>query len=447
MNPAAPPKPDPAAAPNRVLGPVHATGIVIGAIVGVGIFFTPAKVAAIAGSAWGALGLWTLGGGIALAGAFAFAEIGKRYPESGGELVALRKMWGPMPAFLFGWSLIGAIQTGVLALIAFFGAHNLGVALGQSWSDDQARLAATGFILLLAAVNLAGVRPGAWVQTVTSAVKIGMLIFLAILAIYVIFVPPEVIASTAPDAPPSDAPWIAGLAATLFSYGGFHQVTWVGGEVRRPERTIPLAILVGVGIVILGYLAANAAYFQLMPAAEVARSSSVAADAVARIFPAVGRFAALALAVSAFGIANSQLLTAPRAYFALARDGLFPQRLARLDTQRGVPSLAIVVAGALAILVLWAARGNSLDQLTTGVVFVDWIFHMIAAAGLLRLASAASVGARIAALVFILGAAIGLGATFLDPAVRGASLIGCAWIALGCVVYRAAVHPRITERR
>lgn len=430
------------ASPSRVLGPLHATGIVIGAIVGVGIFFTPAKVAAIAGSAWGALGLWALGGGIALAGAFAFAEIGRRYPESGGELVALRKMWGPLPAFLFGWSLIGAIQTGVLALIAFFGARNLGAALGYAWSDDQARLAASGFILLLAAVNLAGVRPGAWVQTATSAVKVGMLVFLALLAGYVLLVSPADAASRHEPMPASGAPWLAGLAATLFSYGGFHQLTWVGGEVRKPERTIPVAILLGVGVVILGYLAANAAYFQLMPAADVARSQSVAADAVARIFPAAGRLAALALSISAFGIANSQLLTAPRAYFALARDGLFPQRLAQLDTRRGVPSVAISLAAALAILVLWVARGNSLDQLTTGVVFVDWIFHMIAAAGLLRAASAASAGAKLAAWVFILGAAVGLGATFLDPAVRGASMIGCAWIALGCLVFRASARAR-----
>ena len=435
----------PSVEPSRVLGPVHATGIVIGAIVGVGIFFTPAKVAAIAGSASGALGLWALGGVIALAGAFAFAEIGKRHPESGGELVALRKMWGPLPAFLFGWSLIGAIQTGVLALIAFFGARNLGTALGYAWTDDQARLAATAFIVLLAGVNLAGVRPGAWVQTVTSAVKVGMLIFLALLALYVLLVPPATVPSEAEVMPQASAPWLAGLAATLFSYGGFHQLTWVGGEVRRPERTIPIAILLGVGIVVLGYLAANAAYFQLLPAAEVARSDSVAADAVARIFPAVGRLAALALSISAFGIANSQILTAPRAYFALARDGLFPQSLARLDARRGVPSFAILVAAALAVVVLWAARGNSLDQLTTGVVFVDWIFHMIAAAGLLRVASAASAGARLAALVFLVGAGIGLGATFLDPAVRGASLIGCAWIALGALVFRFAVRPRISE--
>jgi APA family basic amino acid/polyamine antiporter len=433
----------PGAAPQRVLGPMHATGIVIGAIVGVGIFFTPAKVAAIAGSAWGAMGLWALGGGIALAGAFAFAEIGKRYAESGGELVALRKMWGPLPAFLFGWSLIGAIQTGVLALIALFGARNLAVAFGVEWSGGATQLAASVIIALLAAINLAGVRPGAWIQTATSAVKLGLLAGLALLAAYVMVVPRAAAGAGAATMPASEVPWLAGLAATLFSYGGFHQLTWVGGEVRRPERTIPIAILLGVGLVIFGYLAANAAYFQLLPAAEVARSNSVAADAIASIFPALGRFTALALCVSAIGIANSQVLTAPRAYFALARDGLFPSRLAQLDARRGVPNAAILTQAGLAIAMLWLAGSDSLDKLTTGVVFLDWIFHMIAAAGLLRVASAASRGARIAALAFVIGAGVGLGATFFDPAVRSASLIGCGWIALGCVVFYAAVRPRL----
>ncbi len=427
-------------APRRELGPVHATGIVIGAIVGVGIFFTPAKVAAIAGSVGGALSLWALGGVIALAGAFAFATLGRHFPESGGELVALRRLWGPLPAFLFGWSLIGAIQTGVLALIAIFGARNLGVALGFSWSPRALRLAASGMILLLAAVNGCGVKPGAWLQSATSAVKVGLLLLLAVLAAWAISTGHPVPPAPAPM-PASDAPWLAGLAATLFSYGGFHQLTWVGGEVRNPERTIPFGIVLGVCIVVGGYLAANAAYFSLLPVATVAGSGSVAADAVATVLPAVGRLAALALAISAFGIANSQVLTAPRAYFALAQEGLFPQALARLDPRRGVPSVAIATQAALAIAMLWLAGADSLDQLTTGVVFVDWIFHMIAAAGLLRIGVA-----LLPSSVFILGAAIGLGATFWDAKVRAASLLGCAWIALGAVVFFIAVRPRIHQQ-
>lgn len=425
----------------RALGPVHATGIVIGAIVGVGIFFTPAKVAAIAGSAGGAIGLWALGGLIALCGALSMAEVGSRFPESGGELVALRRLWGRLPSFLYGWSLIGAIQTGVLALIVLFGAKNLGVALGFEWSEHQVRLAATGMIVLLAGVNLLGVKPGAWVQTATSAVKVLLLLLLAALGAWALTRPSPPIAAATPAIAATSVPWLAGLAATLFSYGGFHQVTWVGGEVRRPERTLPLAIVLGVLIVVATYLAANLAYFALLPAASVAASGSVAADAVATVLPTVGRAAALALCISAFGVANAQVLTAPRAYFALAQEGLFPAALSRVDARRGVPNLAILLQAALAIAMLWAAVANSLEALVTGVVFVDWVFHMIVVAGLIR-AGRAGAGYRmplwpLPAVLFIAGAGAGLGATFFDPAVRQASLLGCGWIALGALVFFA----------
>jgi amino acid transporter len=431
-----------APAPRRELGLFHGVGVVIGAIVGVGIFLSPGKVAGIAGSAGGALLLWALGGAIALAGAFTFAALGRRFPESGGELVALRRLWGPLPAFLFGWSLIGAIQTGVLALIAVFGARQVALFLGAEWDAARTGVAATAGIALLAAVNLAGVRPGAWVQSITSAVKVLLLLGLAALAAWALTSGHQPPAAAAPM-PASDAPWLAGLAATLFSYGGFHQLTWLGGEVRRPERTIPLAIVIGVCIVVGGYLAANAAYFTLLPAADVAASGSVAADAVATVLPGIGRIAALALAISAFGIANSQVLTAPRAYFALAQEGLFPRALTRLDPRRGVPNAAILVQAGLAIAMVWLALrfGDAVDSLMTGVVFVDWVFHMIAAAGLLRLGVA-----RAPAALFIAGAALGLGATFWDPAVRAASLLGCAWIALGTVVFFLAVRQKLHQR-
>lgn len=434
----------------RALGPVHATGIVIGAIVGVGIFFTPAKVAAIAGSAAGAIGLWALGGLIALCGALSMAEVGSRFPESGGELVALRRLWGRLPSFLYGWSLIGAIQTGVLALIVLFGATNLGVALGLDWGQNEVRLAATGMIVLLAVVNLLGVKPGAWVQTTTSAVKVLLLLLLAALGAWALTRPEAAGAAEAAPIASTSVPWLAGLAATLFSYGGFHQVTWVGGEVRRPERTLPLAIVLGVLIVIATYLAANLAYFALLPAASVAASGSVAADAVATVLPTVGRAAALALCISAFGVANAQVLTAPRAYFALAQEGLFPAALSRVDARRGVPNLAILLQAALAIVMLWAARADSLDQLVTGVVFVDWVFHMIVVAGLIR-AGRAGAGYRmplwpLPAVLFIAGAGAGLGATFFDPAVRQASLLGCAWIGLGVLVFFAQDRLKIRQR-
>jgi APA family basic amino acid/polyamine antiporter len=440
-------------APRRSLGGLHATAVVIGAIIGVGIFLTPGKVAAVAGSAEGALLLWAAGGVIALAGALSMAEIGARFPTSGGEIVALQRMLGPLPAFLFGWCLLTAIQTGVLVIVTLFAAQNLAAAAGAGWEAGAVSGAATAMLAALMAVNLLGVRQGAAAQTTTVALKLLALAALTAVGAYVALggeqaAPVAVPAATA--APAEGVPWLAGLAACLFSYGGFHQVTWVGGEVRDPQRVLPRAILVGVVIVVVSYLAANLTYFGLLPFEVVTASSTLAADAVGTVLPGWGRrITAAALAVSAFGLANTLLLTSPRVYFALAQEGLFPRALGRLDGGRAVPAASIWLQGGLAIVLLWVAGGEAMDQLVNGVVFLDWIFHLLACAGLILVwrRGEPSPGFRAPAmplppLVFVLGTLVALGATFLDPAVRRSSLLGLVWVGAGCLVYFLVLRRR-----
>ena len=388
----------PAPAPRRSLGGLHATAVVIGAIIGVGIFLTPGKVAAVAGSAEGALLLWAAGGVIALAGALSMAEIGARFPTSGGEIVALQKMLGPLPAFLFGWCLLTAIQTGVLVIVTLFAAQNLAPVLGIEWSANAVSGVATAMLASLMAINLLGVKQGAATQTTTVALKLLALAALTTVGAWVALggeqANPVVVPTAPAPAPVASAatgdaagvPWLAGLAACLFSYGGFHQVTWIGGEVRDPQRTLPRAILVGVVIVVLSYLAANLTYFGLLPFEAVTASTTLAADAVGTVLPGWGRrLTAAALAVSAYGLANTLLLTSPRVYFALAQEGLFPRALGRLDGGRAVPAAAIWLQGGLAIGLLWLAGGDRMDSLVNGVVFVDWIFHILACCGLILL--------------------------------------------------------------
>jgi APA family basic amino acid/polyamine antiporter len=444
----------------RELGGLHATGIVLGAIIGVGIFLTPSKVAAQAGSPELALALWAIGGLIAMAGALCMAEVGARYPTSGGEIMALKHMIGRLPAFLYGWSLLTAIQTGVLVIIALFGAHNLGVLLGQEWGPTESAAAASAAIVGLAVLNLMGVRYGAWAQTLTSIFKVVVLAALAVLGVWALFdglTPADALPATNEIATenqvagPSLTVFLAGIAATLFSYGGFHQVTWVGGEVRDPQRTVPRAIVLGVLMVVACYLAANWAYFSLLPFEQVTGSKSLAADAVGTRLPDVARrLTALALCVSAFGIANAQLLTTPRVYYSLAKEGLFPRILGELHHQSGVPRAAIILQTVLAVALLWLAGGDRMDQLVTGVVFVDWVFHILAVGGLflVRRRGEAAPEYRtpwwpLPPLIFLVGAVVGLGATFLDPDVRQASLLGVAWIAVGMVVY--AVQARLAK--
>ena len=429
----------------RDLGWVHSTGIVVGAIIGVGIFLTPSKVAAVAGSPWAALGLWILGGAIALAGALAMAEVGARFPTSGGQIVALHRMLGPLPAFLYGWCLLTAIQTGVLVIITLFGAQNLAVALGVTWDDTAVSAVASAFILMLAAINLAGVRQGAAVQTSTSLVKLLILAALALLGLWVVVSgdAPTAI-ETAAQRPASEVPWIAALAFVLFSYGGFHQLTWVGGEVRDPQRTLPRAIIAGILTVIVAYLAANLAYSALLPYEALASSSTLAADAMGGLFPQWGRrLTAAALCISAYGIANASLLTAPRVYYALAKEKLFPSAFATLAPGSGVPRAAILLQSSLALLLLWLAGQQRMDQLVNGVVFVDWSFHALACVGLLKVWRAGgsdapsyqAPGRPWPAVLFIAGTVTALSASFLDPAVRQSSLLGLIWAGVGVVLY------------
>ena len=446
----------------RELGGLHATGIVLGAIIGVGIFLTPSKVAAQAGSAELALALWAIGGLIAMAGALCMAEVGARYPTSGGEIMALRYMIGKLPAFLYGWSLLTAIQTGVLVIIALFGAQNLGVLLGQDWGPTETAAAASAAIAGLAALNLMGVRYGAWAQTLTSIFKVVVLAALTALGVWALFdgltpadaVPVTGELATENQLRPTLTVFLAGIAATLFSYGGFHQVTWVGGEVKDPQRTVPRAIVIGVLLVIACYLAANWAYFSLLPFEQVTGSKSLAADAVGTRLPeAARRLTALALCVSAFGIANAQLLTTPRVYYSLAREGLFPKLLGELHHQSGVPRAAILLQTVLAISLLWLAGGDRMDQLVTGVVFIDWVFHILAICGLFLVRRRGEEAPEyrtpwwpITPLVFLVGAIVGLGATLLDPDVRQASLLGVAWILVGIAVYFAQAKFAKTTR-
>ncbi|TAH36355.1 MAG: amino acid permease [Planctomycetota bacterium] len=430
-------------APRRELGLIHGVGIVVGAIIGVGIFITPSKVAAIGGSPVSALLLWSLGGLIALCGALSLAEVGARFPESGGQIVALEKLLGRWAAFLYGWSLLIAIQTGVLVLVMLFVANNLEALLAAEWSAGEKAAVATLLLVVLAGANLLGVRHGAWVQTLTSAAKLLTLAAIGLVAVLVaigLFAR----APAPPPAPlPASAPWIAGLAAVLFSYGGFHQLTWVGGEVANPQRTVPRAIVLGILIVITAYLAANASYFTLLPFHQVAASDALAADAVGAVFPRWGPAAvAVALTVSAYGLANATLLTTPRVYFALAQKGLFFRFLGRLDPARGVPSAAILLQTGLALALLWIV-GPSIGELVNGIVFVDWTFHVLTCAGLIlvrRRPGDFHHGYRAPLLpfvpmLFMLGTVVALGATFLDPAVRRSSLMGLGVLAAGILLY------------
>ena len=354
----------------RRIGLFSGTMMVVGGIIGSGIFLNPALVAERARTFELTLGVWVLGGGIALLGALVFAELGARRPVAGGGYAYLRDAYGQLPAFLYAWTLLLVIATGAIAAVAVTFAT---YATALTGLGPAARLPlAVGAILLLSAVNYLGVKPGAVTQNVFTVLKLTALAILIVAGVML-----------APGAPPAEQlePLARGglllavgtaLVPVLFAFGGWQQTNFVAEELIEPERNLPRALVAGVIIVIAVYLLANLAYLRTLGLAGLAHSSAPAADAMdALLGPSGRRLIAAGIAISTFGFLNLVILVSPRVYQAMARDGLFFPSMARLHPRYRTPSAAILFQGAWAIILTLTGRyGDLLDY----VVFGDWIF-------------------------------------------------------------------------
>jgi len=352
-------------APERVLGAFSAWCVVVGAIVGVGIFFTPSGVARIAGSPGVALGAWALGGGIALLGALTFAGIGRRYHGNGAQYEALRDAWGAAPAFLFVFCNATAIQAGAIAIIAMICVEHAGDAVSGAAPGGWALVGLSmGLVGLLAGANVIGVRFGSGIQNLTVVAKVLTLVAIGLAAAVLGGEGSEVGAAAAQaDEAAGGASGeralilvlFAAVVPAFFSYGGWQHALWIAGEVRQPRRTLPFAIIGGVIGVGLVYLFANWAYFRLLGQEGVAGSQTLAADAVRMVWADGSRVVSAAVAVSAFGVLNAQLLSGPRLVQGMARDGRLPSPFGRVHKKFGTPVWAIVSLGGLAWVLLLTA--------------------------------------------------------------------------------------------
>lgn len=360
----------------RRLGLFDGTMVVVGGIIGAGIFLNPAIVAQRVGSPGLILAAWALGGAVALLGALCFAELGARRPEAGGGYVYLRETLGPLPAFLYGWTLLLVINSGGIAAVGMTFA---------SYAADLAGLPGTlvkplaiAAIALLTIINYLGIRPGAWTQnvfTILKLVALGGLILAGLALATRVAGPGEAVdvASTAPQGVPAVAVAMgAALIPVLFAFGGWQNANFVAGEIREPQRNLPRALLLGVGIVVATYLLANFAYVTTLGAAGLAASTAPASDTMrALLGPAGGTFIAAGIVLSTFGFLNLSILAAPRVYQAMADDGLFFRWAARLHPRYRTPAGAIVFQSAWAVVLLLS---GTYGQLLDWVVFGDWIF-------------------------------------------------------------------------
>jgi APA family basic amino acid/polyamine antiporter len=370
----------------RRLGPFSGTMAVVGGIIGAGIFLNPAIVAQRVGSAGLTMGVWVAGGVVAVLGGFIYGELGRRLPRAGGPYAYLRAAFGPLPGFLFAWAMLLIIGPGSAAAVGYTFA---------SYAADLFDLASTaivplaaGAIALFAVVNVFGVELGAWTQNGFVLLKLGALALLIGGGLLLPAMTPVSAPAPCADCMAAPAGLLAGLGAVgaalvpvLFAYGGWQQSNFIAEEIIEPERSLPRALVLGVAIVVAAYLLANAAYLRVLGVEGLARSRAPAADTLGLVLGDGGRrLIGIGVMLSAAGFLNTIALLQPRVYQAMARDGLFFERFARLHARWRTPVAAILFqAGWAIVLLTLGSYGKLLDY----VVFADWIFFGGTAAALL----------------------------------------------------------------
>ena len=361
----------------RRLGVFDATMLVMGGIIGSGIFVTPAEVARHVDTPVLIVGVWILGGVIALAASFVYAELAARRPEVGGQYAYLRDAYGPIPAFLYGWALLLVIQSGGMAAVAITFARYFSDLVQVPVSDS---VVAVTVLALLTAINCLGVRSGSNVQSGLMLLKIAAIAGLVLAGLTLA---PTSNGEPGPEYSGSLSTFAAiGAAMTpvMFSYGGWQTASFVAGEMRNPGRDLGRGLLFGVaGVVLLYTLVASVCVHGLGPAG-LAASKTPATDVMRLALGNKGAtFIGLGIAISALGFLSQGMLTAPRVYFAMAEDGLFLRSVAAVSSRTHVPVVAIILQGAAAAVI---ALSGTFGQILGYVVSVDFIFFALTGAAL-----------------------------------------------------------------
>src|SRR5258708_9602135 len=345
----------------------------IGGIIGAGIFITPHIVAERLDTPMLVLGAWVMGGAIALAGAFSYAELGAVFPKAGGQYVYLRDGLHPLAGFLYGWALLLVIESGGLAGVGITFAL---YALQRAGGPDGARVPlAIASVVVLSIVNYLGVKPGSRVLNVLVVLKVAALAILIGAGLFAAGHPgwwSETRLVTSPAASSTLVAFGAAMVPILFTYGGWQSANYVGEEIANPKKNLPLALVAGTIAVVVIYVSVNVVYLRALGLNGLAATTAPAADAARRMFgPAGDLFVSGAIAVSTFGFLDLSILAPTRVYYAMAADRLFVPALARLHPRFGTPSLAIVVQSTWSCVL---ALTGTYDQLANYVVFADWIF-------------------------------------------------------------------------
>jgi len=348
--------------------------LVMGGIIGSGIFMNPSSVAKIVPSSTLIIGVWAAGGAIALIGAFIYAELAALRPEVGGQYAYLRDAWHPSLAFLYGWGLLLVIQSGGMAAVAVTFARYTNELTNSAMPDWQL---ASATLAILTIINCFGVRSGANAQTLLMLLKLAAIAMLVVVGFLATgSATPTTNAATSP----TSFAWLAAMTPVMFAYGGWQTASFMSAELKRP-RDLAIGMLAGVGGVVTVYLAVNFVCIHVLGAAGLAATSTPASTVMRLVLGDRGAtLIAAGIAISTLGFLSQSMLTAPRVYYAMAEDGVFFKAVAKVHPKTRVPILAIVLQGIVAIVI---ARSGRYDQILGYVVSVDFLFFGLTGLALL----------------------------------------------------------------
>jgi amino acid transporter len=424
----------------RRLGGWSAAAVLVGSVIGSGIFRVPSAIAAEVGSVGAVMLIWIAGALVALFGALTLAELAAIYPRTGGIYVFLKETYGPVPAFLFGWTELLVIRPSALGAISMIFAEYLHYLIP---ADLQAffpvRVVAATAIVLLALANIRSVSWGAAVQNVSTVAKVAALVGLALVAFIWGDGTTGSLASSISFAPLSWGGFGVALIAVLWAYDGWADLTFMAGEVRDPARTLPRALLGGTLAIVAIYLVVNLAYLYVLPVGEMAGSRLVATAAAEKIFMTAGASIVAAMVMlSAFGALNGSTMTGPRIFFAMADDGLFFSPFAAVHSRFRTPYMAIALAALLGVIYVSV---RTFEQLADAFILGIWPFYVLAVGAVFILRRRhpdlerpyRTVGYPVIPLIFMLASL----AMLVNALVRqpGTTLISFGIIVIGVPVY------------
>ena len=434
----------------RSIGPIQATAMVAGTIIGASIFVQPSVITAQVPTLGAVSAVWIVAGVLTLFGALVTAELASAFPATGGVYVFLREAFSPLLGFLWGWAMFWSMHTGIIAAIAMVFATYVGHFV--TLDARSVRLVAIAAILALTAINYAGVQHGTRLQTAFTIGKVVAIAGVVVVGFALGSRDPAVgepVGAALTAGPTSLRAFALALVAGLFAFGGWHMVTYAAGETHEPERTIPRALLAGTLIVTGSYVALNAVYFHVLPVQQVIASQRIAADAAQAVLGAGAAGAASGLVIfSTFGALSGIVLAGPRVYHAMAGDGLLFRWLGATHPRFRTPHRATALQG------LWAAAlvaTGTYRELFTRVVYTEWIFFGLMAVGLVLLRRRGSYAPRYRVWAYpwvplTFAASSGLIVLNQIASEPGESAFGLSLVALGIPVYWWWIRRRNTQR-